>query len=221
MRRRRSGSLAMSAVKASDDSTATKALVVATRRVGDALGPLVVDRDALVAPVGGDRLDDLVGVDMEVFGDLVGGGRSAQSVVEQLVGGADLETQLLQPAGDVHGPCGITEVPAQLTADGDGSERLELHAVVGIEPLRRLEQGDTRNLDEVLERFTARPVLAGEGHGEPAMLLDDRIAQAPIASVPISTQRVLGRRSGGASWRASRAAYPSWPAAIRHVANFP
>ena len=91
----------------------------------------------------------------------------------------------------MHGPRGVAEVAAQFPAHGDCGERLELHAVVGVEPLRRLEYGDAGDLDEVLERLATGAVRTGDRDSQPVVLLDDIVAQRAVTALAIPTQGSL------------------------------
>ena len=155
--------------------------------------------DAEVA-VGAQAVDDLVGIDVEVRRQLGRVRRPAQALVQHLRRGPHLVAQLLQPPRDTDRPRRVAVVAAQLTAGGDGGERLELDPERRVEPLRRLDEGEAGDLDQIVERLAPRAVAPGDGDRQPAVVVDDAVAQRTVARCSIDGEHVLGRRARRRCW---------------------
>ncbi len=97
------------------------------------------------------------------FGD---GGFAAQVGGEFLARPGQLDPQLLDPAGNVHGPGGVTEEALDLTHDVRNGEGGELDLAREVEPVDRLDQADGPDLDDVL-RVPEVLATAEAGGGEP------------------------------------------------------
>jgi hypothetical protein len=57
----------------------------------------------------------------------------------------------------------VAEILADLAQDGRDCETGERHAVVGLEPVGGLDQGECRGLDEIIDRFAAAWRTGGLG----------------------------------------------------------
>ncbi len=163
-----------------------------------------VQRDRLVGLDRLQRVDHLLGVELEVLGQLVGGGRVAALVGDALLRVAHLQRALLRAAGHVHRPAGVAEVAAHLAEDRRDGEGLEGVAAFDVVAVHRLEQAERGDLKQVLEGLGGAAVAprqaASERHEAPA--------RAP---------RGRRRRRGAASARRARAD-PQWsPASVRGV----
>ena len=95
------------------------------------------------------RLEHEVDVDLEVTGDLLGGGGAVQAVGQLLPGLGDHPGHLLHPAWYPHRPAAVAEVPADLAEDGRHGERGEGSAV-RVVPVHRVQQTDRADLDQVV-----------------------------------------------------------------------
>jgi hypothetical protein len=115
-----------------------------------------------------------------VAGDLVDGGGAAEYLAQLVDRHLDGVLQVLGPAGHVHRPGGVPEVPAQLTGDRGHGERSERSPEVRVEALDGLEHAQHGDLDEVVE-------------GSP--LLAKRLAQCSASQRWSSMSRLRSRRS--------------------------
>ena len=94
---------------------------------------------------------------------ICGGGRKLPELLGERTGRlVDLHRQLLQAAGQSHGPYVIAEVAPQLAEDrrhGVGGER---SSALGVEAVDRLHQPEVRDLDQVVDRLGLAPVAKRE-----------------------------------------------------------
>ncbi len=109
-----------------------------------------------------DRLEHVLDGDVEALGEL-GRGRQPPQLLGQLCRRrVDAHRQLLQAAGQTHGPDVIAEVPAQLAEDRRHRVRRKGLSSLRVEPVDRLDQSQPGDLDQVVERLGLAPVAHGE-----------------------------------------------------------
>jgi hypothetical protein len=123
-----------------------------------------------------ERLDDGLEVGPGALGELAGGGGAAGLGLDRLGRRADLERQLLRPAGDVDAPAGVAEVTQQLADDRRLRERRERVPAIGVEAVDGLDQADGGDLHEVVEALAAAAIAAGERSGERQVFGDQGLA---------------------------------------------
>ena len=137
-------------------------LVVARQQV--AQGGAAVGSDGVVegggdeAAVAGQRLDHVLGALLEVVGDLGRLGGTAESVGQLALGGVDARLELLDPPRRPDHPAVVTEVLAQLAADGGDGVGEEVVAAADVVPSCGLGQCQRSHLAQVVERDAAGAV---------------------------------------------------------------
>ena len=96
------------------------------------------------------RLEHVVLADVDLDGELGDGRRPPQLLGQVLLGPAQLEVQLLGPAGRAHRPGAIAEVALELALDRAAGEGRERHPHVGIEALDGVDDRHQRDLAQVV-----------------------------------------------------------------------
>src|SRR5829696_1965731 len=117
-------------------------------------------------------------------GDLLDGRRAAQRLAQLGHRHVHGVVQVLQAARHVHGPGGVAEVAAQFAHDRRHGEGREDDAVVGVEALDGLQHAEHGDLHQVVERLALVREALGAVHGQPAVLLDERVAHVTVAGRP-------------------------------------
>src|SRR5829696_5652398 len=172
-----------------------------------------VERDGTVGGGRLARLEHLLERRPGPLADFGRRGRATQLARHLLADAVDLDGQLLEVAGDAHGPALVPEVPLELAQDGRDRERGERGLAGGIEPVDGLQEAERRDLDEVVELLATALVAARELAGERQEALHELLAGGRIVVAVVADQQaaillcaggaVLG---GGICWYAARAA---------------
>ena len=104
--------------------------------------------------------------------------------------------ELLQPPRHVHGPRPVPEVPPDLADDRRHRVRRQLHALLELEAVDRLDEPDRSHLHQVLGRLAAARVAVREGADERHQLLHEPVAGADVSFLEVRDEKralVAGR----------------------------
>src|ERR1019366_5376133 len=167
-------------------------------------------------------VDDLLGVELEALGELIGRGRTAPLVGDPLLRIANLQRALLRSARNVHRPAGVAEVAAHLAEDGRHGEGLEGMTAFDVIAVHRLQQAEGGHLEQILERLRRAPVATGQAAGERHETCDERLARGVIAVALPAEEELAGilgaRRSrawcrscDGCPWHLDSLPLVGWP----------
>ena len=92
----------------------------------------------------------------------------------------DFQHQLLQTARQVDRRSLVAEVALELAEDGRHGKRRESNPKIGIEAVYGLDQGETCDLKQVVERLRRTRVAAGKLAGQREMPANQLIAGVPV-----------------------------------------
>ena len=150
-----------------------------------------------VGVAGGLAVEDLLEAEAGGVAELCGGGGASERLGEAFGLAREFEAEVLQAAWDVQRPGLVAEVAFELAQDGGDGEARELGAVAGFEAVDRFDQADRGDLDEVVERFVAVAVAAGQAPRERQVTLDQLVTQPRITrrrdSAPTTAPHSRGR----------------------------
>ncbi|UQU62631.1 hypothetical protein COUCH_26830 [Couchioplanes caeruleus] len=136
-------------------------------------GHLGVQRAHVVDRGGAQRLHDLMIGDPERRPDLRDAGCPPQALDERGLRSGDGEIPLLQPAGHVHVPPVVAEVPLELPGDRGDEVAEERPAARRVESVHGLDQPQRSHLPQVVGALAAVQVPAGQPVRERQVELDD------------------------------------------------
>ncbi len=112
----------------------------------------------------------------------LGDRRRASELGRELVeDSGEAQAQLLEPAGHVHRPRLVTEVPPDLAHDRRDGIAGEVDPAIDVEAVDRLDEADRPDLDEVLQRLSAPRVPRGQGAHERHQLDESAVACSQVA----------------------------------------
>ena len=123
----------------------------------------------------------------EILGDVGDRGRHIVGGRQAIAGGEHPQLDLLDAARRADGPAEVTEVAADLPADGGHREGQEVTIVAGLEPMNGRHQTDVRDLLEVLTRDPPVAELGGDAARHP------EVGQHDLGAGGVSLGRVGGR----------------------------
>ena len=122
----------------------------------------LVERVGAQRPIRLARLEHVLDVDADVFGELCRRGRRAERGRALHLGPLDAHRELLEVARYAHRPAVVAEMPLDRAGDAGDRERGERIPARGIEPVDRLDQREEGDLLEVLERLATAAMTARE-----------------------------------------------------------
>ena len=131
-------------------------------RVGSVSSAVGLERDEVVRLTRLHGLEDLLGGDAEVLGDLGDRRRVLESLRERVDRLVHLERELLKTTRDLDGPALVAEVALDLPHDRGRRVGGELDLAVDVEAVDSLDEADGPDLDQVVDRLTAVPEPARE-----------------------------------------------------------
>src|SRR3954447_18605260 len=155
-----------------------------------------VERVGVVGERRRPRLDHLLELDAEPLGDLHDGRLALMLCLERVGRARDRDHAILQIARDVHGPRAIAVVALDLPCDGGYRVRGERPPALPVEAVNRLDEADTRDLEDVVEGLVAAHVARGQAAGQRHEALDEHPAPARVAPVGVAGEElaILPRR---------------------------
>ncbi len=124
-----------------------------------------------------------------------------------------LQVQLLYAPWSPNGPAPVTEVPLELADDRTDGKAAEGDPSFGIEPVDRLDEGQRRDLDQVLMRLASIGEAPGQLVGEAEIGFDELVSEDRISGA-----REFGKAIFLASSRGVGRALRHW-VAVRRFRN--
>src|SRR5438270_571335 len=128
------------------------------------------------------RLEHLLVRGVDRLRDLGDGGRAVQIERELGHGAIDAERELLQVAGDSHGPRAVTEVTLELAEDGGNRVAREHHLALRVEAIDCLQEAERGHLHEVVEGLVRALIAASQLAREGKEAFDQLLA-GPLVAV--------------------------------------